>query len=142
MVGADIESGRTPGGEPVTRFSSPADRRTNARQALATVEGHRTDHLRLDVQCSHGHHVAEVYDVDGSLVYVSSTGSHSHGRNDRVDTGHGGGQRGSYVDLLEPRDDTFGDDALPASCVCGPRTLSRSSLLSSIADDARLVRLR
>jgi hypothetical protein len=46
--------------------------------------------------------VAAVYAVDGYLVYRSTVGSRGHGRNDRIDVGHAGDQRGRcYADLLD-----------------------------------------
>ncbi|GAY07382.1 hypothetical protein [Pseudonocardia sp. N23] len=84
-----------------------------------------------------------MYDADSGLVYVSDTGARSHGRGDRVDTGHiAGRRRGAYVDLLDPGEGAIDDDDLPASCECGPRTLSRSGLLAAVARGQRHMRLR
>jgi hypothetical protein len=38
-----------------------------------------------------------------------------------------------YAELLDTGGDPLADDGLPASCECGPHTLSRSALLASIA---------
>ncbi|GAA4552731.1 hypothetical protein [Pseudonocardia xishanensis] len=123
-------------------FTSPADRRAAAREALAMLGAHRTDRLRLGVQCSRGHHVAQVYDAEGGLLYVAGTGSRSHGRGDRVDTGHGADRRGGvFVDLVDPGAGSIEDDDLPAGCECGPRTLSRARLMAAVAAEERLLRL-
>lgn len=84
--------------------------------------------------------MAAVYDVDGHLVYRSTVGSRGHGRNDRIDVGHAGDQRGRcYADLLDGAVEIPVDDGLPASCECGPRSVSRSMLLAALARHVRHV---
>lgn len=112
---------------------------TRAAQALATLGGHRSAHQVLGVQCRHAHHVAAVFDTADGLVYRSVSGPHSHGAKDRIDTGAHGSRGGTeYVDLLDARD---ADDQLPAWCDCGPRSLSRASLLDHVRAGDHLVRI-
>jgi hypothetical protein len=114
--------------------SSPAERRAAAQAAVAELGGHRSKHLRLDVRCRRSHHVAAVYEADGQLVYTAVVGPHGHGGRDFVGTGHGADRQGRrYSDLLDIGDSPFDDDELPASCECGPRTLSRAALSDAIA---------
>ncbi|MBF4766188.1 hypothetical protein ISU10_00220 [Nocardioides agariphilus] len=75
--------------------------------------------------------MAAVYLTPEGLVYESRIGPHSHGSKDFVDTGRKGSRGGvEYVDLLQA--DRATDDALPAWCDCGPRTVSRAELLESV----------
>ncbi|WP_191279654.1 hypothetical protein [Nocardioides flavus (ex Wang et al. 2016)] len=63
----------------------------------------------------------------------------SHGSKDRIDTGHHGSPSGAeLVDLLDAPE---AEDALPAWCDCGPRTLSRTALLAHLRDGTRTVHL-
>jgi hypothetical protein len=110
------------------RFASAADRRAAAHAAISTLGGSLSAHRRLDVRCRDSHHVAAVYDAGGELVYSAKVGSHCHGSRDRVDRSPGGG----HADLLDAGGDMMCDDAMPASCECGPRTLSRAALLASV----------
>ena len=116
----------------------PAQRRAAAAAALAALDGGLAAHRVLEVRWRRSHHVAVVVDLDGRLVYRAMLVTRGHGHNDRVDEGHHGDPRGRlYADLLEVGADELTDDGLPASCECGPRTLSRSQLLTSIAGQKR-----
>ena len=124
-----------------------ADHRTDsegrhqaAHRAIDALAGDLADHQRLMVQCPRSHHVAAVYETDAGLVYRATTGPHSHGSRDRVDVAHHSSSHGEYVDLLAASPTV--DDVLPASCSCGPWSLSRSQLLSDIRSGHRTVHLR
>lgn len=107
--------------------------REAARKSLHALGSHRADARRLSVRCGRSHHVAAVYATPAGLVYTSVTGRHAHGSRDRVDQPHHGAARGTeQVEMLEG--DALADDALPASCECGPRVLSRADLLRALAD--------
>jgi hypothetical protein len=83
------------------------------------------------VQCARSHHVAAVYDADGALVVMTSTGPRAHGRRDFVDAAHGAAHHGTpLVDELDAGPDA--DDDVPAVCECGPHTLSRAGLLAAV----------
>jgi hypothetical protein len=123
-----------------SRFASAADRRAAAKAAITALDGPLSEHRRLDVRCRRSHHVAAVYEADGVLVYSATVGTHGHGSRDRVDTGHGASSRGrGHTDLLDTSGDPLCDDGIPASCECGPRTLSRAALLASLGQDVRHV---
>jgi hypothetical protein len=116
----------------------PADRRAAAEAALAELDGELSAHRRLEVRCRRSHHVAAVYDTDIGLIYRAVVGTRGHGHQDRIDVGHRGDPRGRiYADVLDAGDDPMADDDLPATCQCGPRTLSRSALLASLAERHR-----
>jgi hypothetical protein len=113
--------------------ASVADRRHTAHAALEELRGGRSESLRLEVLCANSHRVAAVYDTPAGLVYATMTGPHAHGSRDFVGTEQYHGCRGKeYTDLL--RGDAQVDDALPAWCGCGPRTLSRAELAAAVAD--------
>lgn len=113
-------------------FATPAVRRAAARAALEALVQHDQS-VKLRVQCAENHHVATVYDTDVGLVYVARSGPHSHGSKDFVDVAHHDAAHGvEVVDLLDPGADAMVDDALPATCECGPRTVSRSELLRTV----------
>jgi hypothetical protein len=110
--------------------------RQAARAALDSLGAHRSDARRLGVRCSRSHHVAGVYVTPAGLVYASRVGPHAHGSRDRVDEPHHGASHGSEV--VEPLEaDPLADDALPASCECGPRVLSRADLLRALTQGRR-----
>ncbi len=116
------------------------DRRDRAIRALAHLQPQPSEHLQLAVQCRHAHHLAVVYATDVGPVYQSRTGPHSHGSKDFIDTGRSGSRGGSeYVDLLAG--EAGADDALPAWCDCGPRTLSRRELLGHVRQGVRHLRV-
>lgn len=111
---------------------NPDERRRVAQQAMTDIAQERSEHLVLNVQCSHSHHLAAVYQTPAGLVYTALQGPHAHGSLDYVDTAHHGGRRGRpFVDLLAG--DAMSDDGLPAWCDCGSYTLSRSQLLEQCA---------
>ena len=121
-------------------FASAAERRAAAQAAITALDGPLSVHRKLDVRCRRSHHVAAVYEADGTLVYSATVGPHGHGSRDRVDTGHGASSRGrGHTDLLDTSGDPLCDDGIPASCECGPRTLSRAALLTSLGQDVRHV---
>ncbi len=116
-------------------YGTPAKRRTAARNAVQALE-QPNRHVKLRVQCAESHHVATVYDTDEGLVYVARSGPHAHGSRDFVDAAHHDAAHGmEVVDLLDPKADVTVDDALPASCECGPHTIARSELLRAIGSD-------
>ncbi len=120
--------------------SGSVRREESARQALAALGSHRSDHQQLSIQCRHAHHVAAVYRTEAGPVYVARTGPHSHGRKDFIDSGrHGGHGGGEYVDLLTEAPSV--DEELPAWCDCGPRILLRRDVLRHVAARRGPVRL-
>jgi hypothetical protein len=122
--------------------SSPPKRRELAQAAIASLDTHRAKHQRLNVQCSRSHHVATVYDTASGLVYVALTGPHAHGSRDFVDAAHHDKAHGfEHVDMLVASTDPMVDEALPAWCECGPRTLFRSELLGAIAEGKRRIQV-
>lgn len=117
--------------------SSHDVRERAAKAAFDHLGPHPSDFARLQVSCGRSHHVAAVYDTDLGAVFRSVTHAGSHGKRDRVDTGHGGHQHGrTWFDILNPAEDVV-DDAMPAGCECGPYTLSRDLLIRHIADGER-----
>ncbi|PVZ05833.1 hypothetical protein [Actinomycetospora cinnamomea] len=119
---------------------TPPQRRAHAHRLLDPSSDH-PGRVRLRVQCARSHHVAEVHDVDGTLVYLSWPGPRGHGRRDRVDTAHKGDAARAWADVLETGPDALDDDELPARCECGPRTLSRRALLAAVRDHQRRLRV-
>jgi hypothetical protein len=90
------------------------------------------DAITLRVQCAKSHHVATVYDTDLGLIYAAPVRARSHGSFDLPDQPHSGHDPARWFDLLRvPPPAT--DDALPAWCDCGHRTLSRSEVLAWVA---------
>jgi hypothetical protein len=111
-------------------------RRRAAARALEALGPRRRDARRLSIQCPHGHHVGAVYDTEAGLVLHALSGPHAHGAKDYVDTAHHGGPRGTeYADLLDAA--WAGDDALPAWCDCGSRTLSRAEVVREVGRHRR-----
>ncbi|GAB4585634.1 hypothetical protein [Nocardia sp. IFM 10818] len=116
----------------MTKISKPSapERRELAERVLNSMV-HRSEQVMVHVRCGRGHHVAMVLDTPIGPVYQSSTGPHAHGSRDFVDTAHGAHRHGTrFADLLSG--DELSDDALPASCECGPHTLSRTRLQQAI----------
>ena len=105
------------------------DRSRVAEAAWSTLPSGGHDDVRLSVQCARGHHVATVYDTDAGLVYVAPVRAHSHGAYDRPAEPHGDQRPHRWFDLIAEGQSTAVDDALPAWCACGHRTLSRSAVL-------------
>lgn len=84
--------------------------------------------------------MAALYDTGAGLVYTATIGPHSHGSKDFVDTAHHGGRRGrEFADLLDAGPDA--EDALPAWCDCGARTVSRRALVHALDAERRTLRL-
>ena len=116
------------------------ERQDRASRALAALQPQAGEHQRLSVQCRRAHHLAAVYKTGDGLVYEARTGPHSHGSKDFIDTGSRGSRGGErYVDLLVG--DAGSEDALPAWCDCGPRTLSRRELLEQVRLGVRTLRV-
>lgn len=116
------------------------ERHQTARSALAALGEQRRENVRLRVDCARSRHLATIYDSPDGLVYASMVGPHAHGDRDFVDVAHHAQRRGTeYSDMLEVGTDDA-DDAMPAWCECGPRTLSRAELVAAVA--ARKHRLR
>ena len=125
-----------------TSALTPAQRRQTARAAMTALGSKRAEHKQLSVQCSRSHHVAIVYTTPAGPVYVAVTGPRAHGSRDRHDAAHHNNTHGvEQVDLLVDDSDPMVDDALFASCECGPRTLSRAELLRAIAEGKRRLRV-
>lgn len=103
-----------------------------AREAWAALPHGGHDAVRLRVQCGASHHVATVYNTVEGLVVVTAVRARSHGSRDRVDEPHGDQAVEHWVDFLAS-DEPADDDALPAWCDCGHRTLSRRELIAWIA---------
>jgi hypothetical protein len=99
-----------------------------AQQAWSALPHGGRNEVRLQVQCSRAHHMAKLYETGAGLVYVAPLRAHSHGSRDRFDRPHGEAKPGRFFDLLGDADEHTVDDALPAWCDCGPRTLSRAAL--------------
>ena len=94
----------------------------------------------LHVQCGSSPHVATVYETDSGLVYRARVRARSHGSGDRFDEPHGGHEAESWFDYLAVEGAGGTDDALPAWCDCGHRTLSRSAVIQWLqAGDHRVV---
>jgi hypothetical protein len=93
------------------------------------------------VHCAQAHHVATVFTTSTGPLYVSHIRPHAHGARDRHDAAHHGGHRDDlWLEWLTPDGAVSIDDALPAGCECGPRSLSRARLLAAItAGERRLV---
>jgi len=85
--------------------------------------------VRLRIQCARSHHVAAVYATDVGLVYVAPVRARSHGAHDLPDEPHGNQDPHRWFDLLAAGEGPTVDDALPAWCNCGHRTLSRTTVL-------------
>lgn len=113
------------------------DRERIARTALDALGGSRSEAALLHVNCPASHHLATVFDTSAGPVYLATVHGRSHGRRDRADTPHHPHDEALYVDLLEPRATT--DDALPAWCDCGQRSLSRASVAAWVAAGERRV---
>ena len=91
-------------------------------------------HRVLAVHCARGHHVAGVFRTPEGPVCVTRPRAHAHGDRDRHDAAHHGGHRDTdLVDWLEPGVPPEVDDAVPAGCECGPRSLSRTALRAAVA---------
>lgn len=106
--------------------------------AVRALHGSRDGHVRLRVRCGESHRVATVYATDVGLVYVARSGPRAHGSKDFLDAAHHDAAHGTEVaDLVELGPDDLGDDELPASCECGPRSVSRAQLLEALRSGQR-----
>lgn len=106
-----------------------------ARRAFEALGPSPSQKAVLMVQCNSAHHLAAVFGTDEGHVYHSVLHSKAHGRKDYEDVGHHASRLGlDWFDLLDPGDDHWVSDDLPAGCECGPYTLSRSQLRQQIAD--------
>jgi hypothetical protein len=84
--------------------------------------------------------VAAVYVTDVGFVYVAPVRARSHGSGDLPDEPRGDQEAHRWFDLLSERERaTTVDDALPAWCGCGHRTLSRAAVLQWLASGERRV---
>lgn len=114
------------------------ERREQAEAALRRLGPSRDASVLLAVHCADAHHVATVYGTELGPVYAGVLRTSSHGARDRHDSAHHGGHRDRpWVDVLQPADGGGTDDALPAGCECGRRSLSRALLLQAIAVGTR-----
>jgi len=119
-------------------YATTTQRSEAARSAWYGLPEGGHDAATLHVQCTRSHHLAVVFDTPDGLVYRSTLRPRSHGSKDRLDELHGNAEPGRYFDFLEPGPGV--DDALPAWCDCGPRTLSRASVASwAAAHEHRVV---
>lgn len=112
------------------------ERELLAMHAIDRLPHGGRDRVVLQVQCSRSHHLAKVFDTDAGFAYQSTLRGHAHGHRDRIDDPHGAGDIHHWSDLL---DADPADDALPASCECGQRMLSRAALRRWIGDGEQRV---
>jgi len=110
------------------------DRSRLAQAAWSALPHGGHDAIRLRVQCAHSHHVAAVYATEVGLVYAAPVRARAHGSFDLPDEPHGDQHPHRWFDLLDTSAGPTVDDALPAWCDCGPRTLSRATLLQWLDD--------
>jgi hypothetical protein len=106
------------------KTSTVTEREHRAQQAYEELGHRRHEQTVLHVDCAHGHHLAVVVSTSQGLVYAATLRAHSHGREDRPDVPHHADEPHRWFDILEV-DGPDAVDALPASCACGERTLSR-----------------
>lgn len=116
-----------------------SEREKLARAALHALGDRRGEAAVLHVNCGHSHHLATVFDTREGAVYVATVHGRSHGHRDREDTPHKPHGEASYIDLLTPPGGPWADDALPAWCDCGQRSLSRAALAEWTAAGERRV---
>ncbi|MFE3986947.1 hypothetical protein ACFYUD_35760 [Nocardia tengchongensis] len=122
----------------VSELPAP-ERRRLAQHTLDSLTD-RAGHTLTRVRCGCGHHVAAVFDTPAGPVYQAATGARAHGSRDFVDAAHGAHGHGTrFADLLAG--DGFVDDALPASCECGPHTLSRVRLQQAVTNHEHKIQL-
>ena len=95
----------------------------------------------MRIACGANHHVAAVYETGIGLVYRSQIRRHGHGDRDLPDNPRAGSKPKPWFDLLESSEVDLdqADDQLPAWCECGPRMLSRASVLRWVAEGERRV---
>ncbi len=107
------------------------ERSRRAEQALTEIPHGGRDAITLRVHCAKSHNVATVYDTSVGLVYAAPVRARSHGSFDLPDSPHSGHETKRWLDLLRVNP-TVADDAMPAWCDCGQRTLSRADVLKWI----------
>ena len=110
------------------------DRSRAAERAWSALPHGGHDAIQLRIQCAHSHHVATVYATGSGLVYSAPVRARSHGSADLPDEPRGDQHPHRWFDLLAAGEGPSVDDALPAWCDCGARTLSRKALLEWLAD--------
>jgi hypothetical protein len=115
---------------PMTATMSQDERRHAAESAWRRLPHGGRDEVTLRIQCGSSHHIAAVYRTDAGPVYAATVHARSHGRADRPDEPHGATDPEVWCDLLVADAD---DDALPAWCACGHRTLSRAAVREWLA---------
>lgn len=116
------------------------DRSRVAEAAWAGLQHGGHDAVRLRVQCGRGHHVAAVYGTEVGFVYVAPVRARSHGSSDLPDEPRGDQEPHRWFDLISEGEGAMTiDDALPAWCDCGHRSLSRAALLQWLAAGERRV---
>ena len=113
-------------------MGSHDERSRQAEQALAAIPHGGRDAITLRVHCAKSHAVAKLYDTSEGLVYVGPVRAPSHGSFDLPDSPHSGHETKRWLDLLAVNP-AVSDDAMPAWCDCGQRTLSRAEVLKWIA---------
>lgn len=102
-----------------------SQREALARQAWSQAAGAHVE-ARLQVQCPAGHHVAKIVPTPSGDIVVTRVRAHSHGSRDLPDEPHTPTHPATFVDLMEVADPD--EDAIPAWCDCGQRSLSRRAL--------------
>lgn len=108
-----------------TPTGSHGSRSAHAERLLSDLPHGGKEAVLLRVQCSRNHHVAVVYRTADGLVYAAPVRARSHGAHDLPDEPHHGRATARWLDLLHV---PGADDALPAWCDCGPRSLSRAAV--------------
>ena len=116
-----------------TAIGSHDVRSQQAERVLTALPHGGRDAITLRVQCARSHHVATVYDTELGLIYAAPVRPRSHGSFDLPDEPHSGHDPARWLDLLEVGEPAA-DDALPAWCDCGHRTLSRNEVLAWVVD--------
>lgn len=101
-------------------------RRAVAHDAVGRLGRHRSPRRQLQVRCRCDHHVADVYEVEGILVVLTTV----HGTGEPA-AGEDAARHRTYVDLLEG-EEAGRPETLPASCSCGPHLLARSDLVTAL----------
>lgn len=113
-----------------------------ALEMVTALDGEHDELRRLAVRCRRSQEVADVYEIADELVYAARPRGRGHGRRDRPDVAHHGHEHGVvFADLLGVSAGGDPDEALPASCECGPHLLQRAMLLDAIAQNVRLIML-
>lgn len=120
----------------MTIVTDRQERETLARRGLHAAAGEHVTAL-LQVQCPAGHHVARVVPTKEGDVVVTSVRAHSHGSRDLPDEPHTPNRSKEFIDLVDVADPA--EDAIPAWCDCGQRSLSRRAIQRWLATGERRV---